>query len=146
MPGWFVLRKNLHSTKCETKTRILVKESFGELCDSRLSGLYTNFMGHRSSKLFWRPLLRLICCRKKKTLEVPTPTEVAGEHTSMRNMALKVPLYWRITRYWRSLSVDTSKFGLLTIEWHNTTRKQLLLYLQNDRSGLIKPIKHKNHR
>ena len=46
------------------------------------------------------------------------------------NMALKLP--WFFTYRWRSLLAATSKFGLLTIRWHNATRKHLFPNPQGD--------------
>ena len=41
MSGEFDSRKDFHSTKFEKKSlKIFVKLSFGELCDSKLSGLH----------------------------------------------------------------------------------------------------------
>ena len=37
--------------------------------------------------------------------------------------------------------VATSKFDLLSIRWHSTTRKHLFLYPQGNRSGLRMPKK-----
>ena len=39
MSGEFGSRKGPHSTKFERRPQLLVKLSFGELCDSKLSGL-----------------------------------------------------------------------------------------------------------
>ena len=39
MSGEFDSTKDSHSTKLERRRRILVKTSFRELCDSKLSGL-----------------------------------------------------------------------------------------------------------
>ena len=40
MSGEFDLSKDSHSTKLERRLQILVKLSFRELCDSKLSGLH----------------------------------------------------------------------------------------------------------
>ena len=40
MSGEFDSRKDLRSTKFEQRAHIFVKLSFGELCDSKLSGLH----------------------------------------------------------------------------------------------------------
>ena len=40
MSGEFDSTKDSHSTKLERRHRILVKTSFRELCDSKLSGLH----------------------------------------------------------------------------------------------------------
>ena len=40
MSGKFYSRKDLQSTKFELRPRILVKLSFREFCNSRLSGLH----------------------------------------------------------------------------------------------------------
>ena len=144
---------------------IFVKLSFGELFDSKLSGLYpfdymTKWLyfielkiGQRQKGRLWvhetsilevilDPHWELICCNKWH------PRTSRNIHTT-RNRCRDIPpcatWHWNypsiFTCWWRSHLVTTSKFDLLTIRQCSATRKHLFLYSQGDRTGLKKPKK-----
>ena len=59
MLGEFDSRKDLQSAKFEQRPQILVKPSFRELCNSKLSGLHA--FGHNSLSVNWKKKRKVGC-------------------------------------------------------------------------------------
>ena len=85
---------------------------------------------------FCNPHWELICCNKWHlgTSEVSTPPGIiAGTHFHALHSIKTTTVFLFADR---DLLVVTFNFGLLTIRQHSATRKHLLLYPQDVRSGM----------
>ena len=85
MSGEFDSRKDSHSTKFEQRPRILVKVSFRELCDSKLSGLHAFDNMAMNICLFFLPLGKKVNLESVSSMTKPHFSELTqGENSRMK--------------------------------------------------------------